>query len=120
MLDWTSSPFVAAFFAFSEESNGVNKKRAIYAINPVSIGIKSNKIKSNYQGKGRPPIIEFIKPLSDENSRLVNQSGLFSRAPDLLDIETWVKNNFRKAKQDTVYLLKSFYLIITENFVCVR
>ena len=38
--------------------------------------------------------MEFIRPLSDENQRLVNQGGLFTRAPDGEAVESWVQKNF--------------------------
>ncbi|MFQ5499937.1 MAG: hypothetical protein ACE5FH_09710, partial [Candidatus Zixiibacteriota bacterium] len=58
-----------------------------------------------YEKKGRsssPPLpsptvrndVEFIRPKSDENQRLVNQSGLFSRAPDGINLDDWELKNF--------------------------
>lgn len=40
------------------------------------------------------PEFEFIRPRSDENQRLVNQSGLFTRAPTGKTIEEWVQAHF--------------------------
>ncbi|NQV03672.1 MAG: hypothetical protein HQ542_13570, partial [Bacteroidia bacterium] len=48
------------------------------------------------------PQMEFIKPFSDENQRLVNQSGLFSRAPDDTDIKTWVTEHFSDSNSYTL------------------
>lgn len=105
LLDWTTSPFVAAFFAFRNEdryagkdqtckksskdgSRRVSRKRVVYALNEDQVRKKSKETRDD-------SIIEFIRPLSNENNRLVNQAGLFSRSPDGEDIETWVRRHFQ-------------------------
>ena len=47
--------------------------------------------------------VEFIRPLSDENQRLVNQGGLFSRAPSDTSFEEWIQNNHED--EDSGYTL---------------
>ena len=42
----------------------------------------------------RAPIVEFVEPRSDENARLVSQGGLFTRGPDAVNLDAWVKANF--------------------------
>jgi hypothetical protein len=96
LLDWSKSPFVAAFFAFNSSGKSSTNKHAIYGISKTSFEWKSNTIKKDHKGSTRPAIIEFIEPLSDENARLVNQGGLFSRSPAGVDIELWMKTNFQK------------------------
>lgn len=96
LLDWTTSPFVAAFFAFAEESEE-DKYRAIYALNESEILDKC----SEFDADDKDNIIKFIKPLSDDNPRLVNQSGLFSWGPMDLDIEKWVSTYFKGVKDHT-------------------
>lgn len=39
------------------------------------------------------PEVLFIRPLSDENQRLVNQGGLFTRAPAGKTLDKWVQEN---------------------------
>jgi hypothetical protein len=46
--------------------------------------------------------MEFFTPQSDENPRLINQAGLFSRAPDRMTIEEWVKQSFLKEEKRSV------------------
>ena len=53
--------------------------------------------------------------MSDENSRLVSQNGLFTRSPDGVDIESWVQKNFSK-RQRNIVLAK----ILIPNEVRVR
>jgi hypothetical protein len=94
LLDWTRSPFVAAYFAFlGDENNGANR-RAIWGISQTSVTKKSKEIAASHTGAGRAPIIEFVEPQSDENARLVNQNGLFTRGPDGKDLEAWIVDNF--------------------------
>lgn len=119
LLDWTSSPFVAAYFAFIGLGEKQTKYRAIYALHRPSIDDKVNQLVREGEQKRREekkmiaegkktvgllarialnspvrPEIEFIRPMSDENQRLVNQGGLFTRSPDDVDLKTWVQENF--------------------------
>lgn len=99
LLDWTTSPFVAAFFAFLPEpsGNGRARRRAIFGISKSWVRTRSGQIAKAWKAakeQGKPPVVEFFEPLSDENPRLVGQGGLFTRAPDGVDLETWVKANY--------------------------
>lgn len=128
LLDWTTSPFAAAYFAFINTSDTQTRYRAIYALGKGSIEdkvedllydeeIRRDEIKKDIdRGKKvsiverrliRSPIrpeIEFIRPLSDENQRLVNQGGLFTRAPDEIDLESWIKNNYNGENNEYVLI----------------
>lgn len=71
MLDWTASPFVALFFAFSKddlEHEKPNPTRAVFRINRSLV---SEVI---------PDL--FFEPTLGENARLVNQAGLFTVTPE--------------------------------------
>lgn len=51
------------------------------------------------------PEVEFVRPLSDENPRLVNQAGLFTHfPPNAGGVQPWVKRNF--AGDDSYVLMK--------------
>lgn len=67
LLDWTSSPFVALYFAFADASPTPKGSRAVYAL---------------HKHFAKESGIELVSPLMDENQRLVNQAGLFTRSPD--------------------------------------
>ena len=88
LLDWTQSPFVALYFAFHKNVKPQTRHRAVYAISPSTIEFiqSKNKIKAEDSS-------EFIRPFADDNPRLVNQGGLFSRTPIGVDMEQWMRNN---------------------------
>ena len=76
LLDWTRSPFVALFFAFSRYENQRdtenNPSRAIFCMNKTMLE----------DDLGADVVEElFLEPEDHRNSRLVNQSGLFTVAP---------------------------------------
>jgi len=100
LLDWTTSPFVAAFFAFSEVAKPQTSYRAIFSLHQPSIEswAKRKKLNENRERKAKKKLdkpvgllgsleymeveeeIIFHRPLSDENHRLVNQGGLFTKS----------------------------------------
>ena len=99
LLDWTRSPFVAAYFAFIGDGCDNTEQRMVYALSTGAIEQKSGSIRLNHSGHGRPPIVELVQPLSNENPRLVNQDGLFTRCPDYQDLESWVMHYFKGSKK---------------------
>jgi len=111
LLDWTKSPFVSAFFAFASSVNSSTDFRVIYGIDQWSFIKKSEEIQKAHKGSTRAPIIEFVEPLSDENARLVNQGGLFTRSPAGMDIESWMKKHYKKNEK----YIRVWKMIIAEN-----
>ena len=71
MLDWTESPFVALFFAFVKEDSSFEKPNSSRAIYFLDRSLLEDVL---------PDL--FFEPSLGENSRLVNQAGLFSVTPD--------------------------------------
>jgi len=142
LLDWTNSPFVAAYFAFIGVGENQSKSRAVYALHKPTIEKKvkelvriveeqRNKEKEEIQsGKKKAPLlylygldrpvrpeVEFIKPLSDENQRLVNQGGLFTRFPADTDVQSWVQTNF---KDHSGYTLIKIYVPNKDREECLK
>lgn len=111
LLDWSKSPFVAAFFAFSSSNINTTKYRTIFGIARTDVEEKSKIIKRSHKRKSRPPIIEFIEPFSDENARLVNQGGLFTRCSTGTDIESWLKENYN----DDEKYIRAWKILLPEN-----
>jgi hypothetical protein len=93
LLDWTASPYVAAYFAFAGTGSPQTVRRSVFALAQNPIETACAAIRKLHAVTSRPPVIEFVRPLSDENSRLVNQGGLFSRAPLGVTIEEWIKSH---------------------------
>jgi hypothetical protein len=87
LLDWSFSPYVAAYFAFFKSGKDDTKQRNIYGINKPKIEKKST------------PDIRFFVPNSDENSRVLNQNGFFSISEFATSIEDWVARNFPGSKE---------------------
>jgi len=73
LLDWTYSPYVALFFAFSKEDSEEEKEnayRAIYVLNKTFVA-----------DDDICPDIRMFEPRKDDHGRLVNQAGLFTFSP---------------------------------------
>jgi hypothetical protein len=105
LLDWTSSPYVAAYFAYEEVPPEKPTRRAVFALDTSSFERRSSEVAEGKRVDERERIVRFIRPMQDENSRLVSQGGLFTRAPDGEDIETWTKWAFPQ-NHDVVVLIK--------------
>jgi len=48
--------------------------------------------------------ISFTEPYTDDNQRLLNQSGLFTSTDINIEIEDWVRNNFTEKNKKLVIL----------------
>lgn len=99
LLDWTRSPYVAAFFAFrSDTLEGGN--RAIWALDINALKYAANGLEQflakhpnaskNKFGANRS-LIEIVIPESDENRRLISQAGLFTKIPFYSSLEQWAE-----------------------------
>jgi len=55
------------------------------------INKKIKKDDSEILINNRKPTVNLVKPMSDENNRLVSQRGMFSRGPNNLDLDMWVR-----------------------------
>jgi hypothetical protein len=97
LLDWTESPFVALYFA-AVASGSVNSTNiAVFAISRLGIERRNKAIRADEaveEINSHKPTVKIVRPLSDENNRLVSQRGLFTRGPNNVDLEAWTKTFF--------------------------
>jgi hypothetical protein len=94
LLDWSESPFVALFFAIYNAHLVSSSSICVWALSQASVDFYNQEIIDNDSIKpigSRKPTVEIIRPLSDENNRLVNQRGLFTRGPDNVNLEDWIR-----------------------------
>jgi hypothetical protein len=104
LLDWTTSPFVALYFAFEKPKASSSGFRAVWALNQVT-----NIIKSIRQGKpnsSESALLTYVRPHQDDNDRLVSQGGLFTRVPTGQTVRTWIEENHERDENDIAQLLK--------------
>ena len=80
LLDWTLSPYVAAYFSLFEQ-RGKDGYCIVYSINKDSI-VNFNDLK-------------VVNPITDENTRLINQSGLFIKVLTNQDLEKMFKIKYK-------------------------
>lgn len=88
LLDWTASPFIAAFFAFNSNNHDTDN----VAIWVLSKHIMSYPETSNLEAHDK---IDFLSPYLNENARLINQRGLFTKSPNMVCIEGWIKEKIK-------------------------
>lgn len=93
MLDWTAAPYVALFFAFANSvPEDETHTRVVYALNEKRVREKGIELSAK---DAKADIIELLRPLSDDNPRLVSQNGLFTKSPVGASIESWIHSNFQ-------------------------
>jgi hypothetical protein len=97
LLDWSSSIYVALFFAFAEDIANPTPTRVIYGLNRLRI--------ETYDPTATVETLRFIEPLVDENKRLINQSGVFTFSLKDIEIEDWIKN-LNYPQKNKILLLK--------------
>lgn len=109
LLDWTESPFVALFFAMSKASELSSKSVTVFAIAQIAIDARNKMIKADDAVplvNKQKPTVKIVRPLSDENSRLVSQRGLFTRGPNNIDIESWITTHQVVGREKSIELMK--------------
>ncbi|WP_455805156.1 FRG domain-containing protein [Pseudomonas fluorescens] len=108
LLDWTESPFVALYFAANAAKFQKSTHLMVFAISQTAINENNKKIREDETlplRNGHKQTVKIIRPLSDENARLVSQRGLFTRGPNNIDLESWISKHAPQ-KNSNIHLLK--------------
>jgi hypothetical protein len=109
LLDWTESPFVALYFAAAVAQKEKHKTFSVFALSQGIIHLNNEHIVEDDKVtlvNSKKPTVKIVRPLSDENSRLVNQRGLFTRGPNNVDLESWIKMFPGKKDKEVMELIK--------------
>lgn len=89
LLDWTQSPYVALFFALIRLEPSSTGMRTLWALNTYDVdGI--NEFHQKNQVDSSMWSLELVNPILDENSRLLNQDGLFTKISIKNTVDNWV------------------------------
>ena len=98
LLDWSASPFVAAFFAFEDSDPHGTSQRSIFGLDATAVLRRAGEV-ARHVRHGASRGIRVIRPRNYHDQRLISQGGLFTRSPNGVDIETWVRTYFRDASR---------------------
>ncbi|MDX7858297.1 FRG domain-containing protein [Aeromonas caviae] len=109
LLDWTESPFVALFFAMSKAIELSSRNITVYALAQSAISTRNKIIEDDDTIQlinRKKPTVKIVRPFSDENSRLVSQRGLFTRGPNNLDLESWIRKHKVAGREKIIEIMK--------------
>jgi hypothetical protein len=94
MLDWTYSPYVALYFAYLDaECTHAAGLRSVWGLYLPSCVQLNRRAGERAQAGEYSPGLQMMDPLVDENARLVNQNGVFTRLAVDVTIDSWVRDN---------------------------
>lgn len=83
LLDWSQSPYISVFFALASINDDPHDDRVLW-------GLHRLKIMQINEGLDDNEKLKLIFPDSNDNKRLLGQSGLFSKGPVMKSVEGWV------------------------------
>jgi hypothetical protein len=97
LLDWSASPYISIFFALG----GINenaKPRALWCLHRPRVEKINQRVADSEK-------LELLFPDTEDNKRLLGQSGLFSKGPVMKTVDEWViDQQFNHRESDPVLL----------------
>lgn len=104
LLDWTTCPSIAAYFAFIEETHKEDSYRYVYGLNRSLERLLSKRKKAEQVlSSGRS--VPFVDRLVCPSPRFTAQRGIFTKAFQGQDILDYVRN-FSKKRPREVLIVK--------------
>lgn len=82
LLDWSQSPYISVFFALGS-INEREDRRVLWCLHRT-------RVQRINEGLSERERLELLFPDSDDNKRLLGQSGLFSKGPVMKPVDQWV------------------------------
>jgi hypothetical protein len=120
LLDWTLSPYIAAYFAFNErvdQNDQTDNYRYIYALNrSIERLISKQKKSGRILSSGRS--VPFIDQLPYPNPRFTAQKGIFTKAFQGDDIWKYVQGFSRKRPSEVIIV--KFRIPTRDREECLR
>ncbi|MBL8851176.1 MAG: FRG domain-containing protein [Planctomycetaceae bacterium] len=116
-LDWTLSPYIAAYFAFKDEIESDDNYRYVFALNR-SIKLLISKRKKASQVLSSDRSVPFVDRLSHPSPRFVAQKGIFTEAFQGNDIQEYVPISSRKRSGEVVIV--KFRIPTSDREQCLR
>ena len=117
LLDWTLSPYIAAYFAFTEEIDQNDFYRYVYALNRSLERLMSKRKKAS-QILSSDRSVLFINQLPYPNPRFTAQQGIFTKAFQGNDIRNYVQGFSRRSPSEVVIV--KFRIPTTDREECLR
>ena len=99
LLDWSRSPYIALFFAL-EKINFGEEIRALWCLDTRQVQNKNRTLSEDYR-------LQLLFPDTDDNKRLLGQSGLFSKGPVMTPVDDWVREH---CSGSTMPVLRKFII----------
>jgi len=119
LLDWTLSPYIAAYFAFIQENDTNDRNdryRYVYALNRSIERLISKRKKASEMFRDRS--VFFIDKLPYPNPRFIAHKGIFTKAFQGNDIRKYVQSFSRKRPSEVI--IGKFRIPTKDRKKCLR